>query len=30
VALGGADLLFDQVEVVEQPLAGGRDAAVAA
>lgn len=23
---GGPDLLFDQVEIVEQPLAGGRDA----
>ena len=27
VPLGGADLLFDQVEVVEQPFAGRRDAA---
>ncbi len=26
VPLGGADLLFDQVEVIEQPLAGWRDA----
>ena len=28
VPLGRADLLFDQVEVVEQPFRGGRDAAV--
>ena len=30
VPLGGADLLFDQVEIVEQPFGGGRDAAVGA
>ena len=28
--LGGADLLFDQVEIVEQPLAGRRDPALLA
>jgi len=28
MALGGADLFFDQVKVVEQPLAGGRHAAL--
>ena len=28
VPLGRADLLFDQVEIVEQPFRGGRDAAV--
>ena len=28
MALGGADLFFDEVEVVEQPLAGGRHAAL--
>src|SRR6185503_9344057 len=27
VALGGADLLFDQMEVVEQPFPGRRDPA---
>ena len=28
--LGGANLLFDQIEVVEQPLAGGGDLATGA
>jgi hypothetical protein len=28
VSLGGANLFFDQIEVVEQPLAGRRDPAV--
>ena len=28
VPLGRADLLFDQVEIVEQPFRGGRDAAI--
>ena len=30
VPLRGADLLFDQVEIVEQPFGGGRDATVGA